>query len=254
MYFGGGEPFTQYPLLLKSVQRARKLGYAVGIETNGYFARSTEAGKRFLRPLAEMGVQDIRISNDSLHYKNPQNSPAAKAVGAAQSLGIPTTVVSIPFLEEETLEDNPKIEGYFQVEPRLMFSGRASETLLPGMDLLHADHFNECPRKDLESPESLFIDAYGFVQICPGIAIGNIYERSLDRIVETYKIQEHPILSPLQEEGPSGFIRDTKLNLKMLFVDACHCCYSARQALIDSYPDHLGPSPGLWIVIKSNKF
>jgi MoaA/NifB/PqqE/SkfB family radical SAM enzyme len=96
VYLGGGEPFTQYPLLLKGVQRSKKLDYKVGVETNGYFARSIEAGIRFLRPLAEMGINDIRISNDSWHYKNPEISPASKAVKAAQKLGIPTTVVHIP--------------------------------------------------------------------------------------------------------------------------------------------------------------
>jgi hypothetical protein len=241
VYFGGGEPFIQYPLLLKGVQRAMNLGFAVGIETNGYFARSTETGIRFLRPLAEMGVQEIRISNDSLHYKNPKISPASNAIQAAEGLGIPTRIVHIPFPDEQLLEVKPKSKHYSEEEPRLMFSGRASETLLHGMETFHPDYFNKCPRNDLESAKRLYIDAYGFVQICPGIAIGNVHERSLDRIVESYKIEQHPILLTLHEEGPSGLIRKTRLNPNTLFVDPCHCCYSARHALIESYPDLLGP-------------
>jgi hypothetical protein len=241
VYFGGGEPFTQYPLLLKGVQRARKLGYAVGIETNGYFARTTAAGIRFLRPLAEMGVQDIRISNDSLHYKNPHNSPASKAVRAARRLGLPTTVVHIPYPVGQPLEDKQNRNGYSQVEPQLMFSGRATETLLHGMGTFQEEKFNKCPRTDLESPEKLYIDTYGFVQICPGIAIGNIHEGALDQIVESYNVHEHPIIDSLHGAGPYGLIRDTKLNPDMLYVDACHCCYLTRLALIDRFPDLLGP-------------
>ena len=105
VYFGGGEPFTQYPLLLKGIQRATRLGYEVGVETNGYFARSVKAGLRFLRSLADMGIKDIRISNDKLHYKDPDKSPASKAVKAAQRLGVPTTVVRIPFPEDQPFYD-----------------------------------------------------------------------------------------------------------------------------------------------------
>ena len=101
IYYGGGEPFTQYPLLLKAVRRARQYGFEVGVETNGYFARTEEAGMRFLRPLAAMGIQDIRISNDRLHYRNPDSSPARRAMNAAQQLGIATTLVRIPFPEEK---------------------------------------------------------------------------------------------------------------------------------------------------------
>ena len=68
IYFGGGEHFTQYPLLLKAVQRARKRDYDGGVETNRHFARTESTGLRSLRPLAEMGVKDIRVSKDFLHF------------------------------------------------------------------------------------------------------------------------------------------------------------------------------------------
>jgi organic radical activating enzyme len=113
IYFGGGEPFTQYPLLLKAVQRAKKLEFNVGIETNGYFARTKSAGLRFLRPLAEMGVNEIRVSNDLMHYKNPDKSPASNAIAAARQLEIRTKVRSIPYPNSEIqFRDRKNLETY----------------------------------------------------------------------------------------------------------------------------------------------
>lgn len=241
IYFGGGEPFTQYTILLKSVQRAIKLGYNVGVETNGYFARTIEAGLRFLRPLAEMGIGDIRISNDILHYKNPDRSPASNAMDAAQKLGIPTTIVSIPSADEQPADKTPHEAGYSLDVPRLMFTGRAAKTMLAGKQSYPANQFTECPRKDLKFPEKFFIDAYGYVQVCPGIAIGNINEKSLDLIIADYNIDEHIIMSSLSDMGPLGLIQNTKLKFKEEYVDACHCCFSARHVLIDKYPEFLGP-------------
>ena len=241
IYFGGGEPFTQYPLLLKSVQRARQYGFEVGVETNGYFARTEEAGLRLLRPLATMGVNDIRISNDRLHYKNPDTSPATKALNAARRLGIPTTLLRIPFPNEPDTGNPVEDEWTHIIEPRLMFNGRAAETMLTGRRVYPSDTFTKCPSRNLEDPERLHVDAYGFVQICPGIAIGNIFEEHLYQIVENYNVQEHLITRHLYASGPSGLMERTSLNQDKKFVDACHCCYTARLELIDSYPDLLGP-------------
>jgi hypothetical protein len=241
IYFGGGEPFTQYPLLLKAIQRARKLNYRVGVETNGYFARTIEAGIRMLRPLANMGVEDLRVSNDRLHYKNPWTSPANNALSAAHELGIPTTHVhlSTPGVEEAIPISSRKVN---QVdEPCFMFAGRAAELLAEKYPGIEGNSLDSCPRSDLGHPEKVFVDAYGFVQICPGIAIGNACQAPLNEILGNYQLQKHEILSVLAEEGPAGLVEQSGLPATSKFVDACHGCYSSRKMLIDQYPDSLGP-------------
>jgi len=241
VYFGGGEPFTQYPLLLNSIQRARKMGYDVGVETNGYFARTIDTGIRFLKPLAEMGVNDIRISIDRFHYKNPEKSPANKAMDAARELGLPNTVVRISFPNEQAIGQKSPGKCYSLDEPRLIFSGRAAESLSAGRKTFRSEHFSECPRDDLTSPDRLYIDAYGFVQICPGIAIGNIHENTLKQIIDGFHLHKNFIVRVLDEQGPSGLLQRTNLSSDKRFVDACHCCYTARLALLDKYPESLGP-------------
>jgi hypothetical protein len=241
VYFGGGEPFTQYPMLLKGIQRARKLDYRVGVETNGYFARTEEAALRLLKPLANMGVKDLRVSNDAIHYQNPSTSPAIKALEAARTLGIPTTLVQISL--PGSTNSNPitaSIADHID-EPRFMYVGRAAEIFAQKKRGISISTLNSCPRNDLADPDYLYIDAYGFVQICPGIAIGNACQDPLNKIINRYDVNTHDVLHVLEENGPSGLYDFFGLPEETKIVDACHACYSARKQIIDMYPQLLSP-------------
>ena len=241
VYFGGGEPFTQYPLLLKAIQRARKLDYRVGVETNGYFARTDEAALRLLRPLANMGVEDLRVSNDAMHYQNPWTSPANRALSAAHTLGIPTTLVRIA--TPGKTGDNPTSALHADRidEPRFMYTGRAAEIFAQKSQRVDWSTPNRCPREDLADPDQVFVDAYGFVQICPGIAMGNAHETPLNDIISNYGIQSNQVLSILADQGPAGLIELSGLPPGKKIVDACHGCFASRKQLIDEYPGLLGP-------------
>jgi hypothetical protein len=241
VYFGGGEPFTQYPLLLKAIQRARKLDYRVGVETNGYFARTDEAGLRLLRPLANMGVEDLRVSNDSIHYQKPETSPANRALAAARKLGIPTTLVSIspPGFAENVPAPTHNVDRIDEL--RFMYAGRASETFAEQEAGIELTSLTSCPRNDLADPDRVYIDAYGFVQICPGIAIGNACQDPLQEILPNYDVTRHEILGELYKNGPAGLIEISRLPVSTKIVDPCHGCFSSRKQLIDQYPDVLGP-------------
>ena len=241
VYFAGGEPFTLYPLLLKAIQRARKLEYRVGVETNGYFARTEEAAYRLLRPLARMGVEDLRVSNDFLHYRNPSTSPAIKALDAARKLSIPTTLVqvSLPGSDKANPTTSPHADRI--VEPRFMYTGRAAE-IFTGLETgTYPARLRSCPRNDLQAPDRVYIDAYGFVQLCPGIAIGNAWRDPIDEIINRYDLKSHDILRIIENNGPAGLLEENRLPAETKIVDACHGCYAARKQLVDLYPELLGP-------------
>lgn len=240
IYYGGGEPFTQYPILLKAVNYARKRGFNVGVETNGYFARSVDSGIRYLRPLVDMGVSEICISNDYLHYKDPGVSPAKRAIEAAQILGLSTKIADISLTGTSNTNNNFKT-SIEVMNPRLMFIGRAADTLFEDQPVSGWNCFDRCPRDDLSDPENLFIDAYGFVQICPGIAIGNVWEHPLGKIIEEFDAGIHPILGALAAGGPTHLIQTLNIKPDQNYVDACHCCYSIRRKLFEQYPHLLAP-------------
>jgi hypothetical protein len=241
IYFGGGEPFTQFPLLLRAVHLARKRGFNVGVTTNGYFARSVDTGIRFLRPLVNMGISEICISNDFFHFKNPESSPAKRALEAAQKLNLNTKWA---FISESGTDKTDVDEAWTTLEvinPRLMFTGRAAETLVAGLPASSLDSFNRCPRDDLNHPEQIYIDTYGYVQICPGISIGNAWKIPLGTIIEEFDAQNHPILGSLAVGGPSKLVEFFDIQTEREYVDACHCCYSIRRELVGQYPDQLAP-------------
>ena len=86
IYFEGGEPFLFYPSMLEGIRLARSIGFQVGVVTNAYGAVSDEDALLWLRPLAELGVADLSISDDSFHYGEEEESPAKRALAAARQL------------------------------------------------------------------------------------------------------------------------------------------------------------------------
>ena len=100
IYFEGGEPFLFYPSLIEGVRLARDMGFKVGIVTNAYGAISEDDAEVWFRPLADIGVAYINISDDSFHYEE-EDSPAKRGLAAARKLGIPNDPICIqkPFVE-----------------------------------------------------------------------------------------------------------------------------------------------------------
>ncbi|MCP4360595.1 MAG: hypothetical protein GY796_21515 [Chloroflexi bacterium] len=71
--------------------------------------------------------------------------------------------------------------------------------------------------------------------------MGNLFEKPLKQIVDEYDPETLPVVSELLAGGP------TRLALRYLneheagYVDACHLCYSARNALRGRFPSVLRP-------------
>ena len=94
-YFEGGEPFLYYPLLIESARLAKSMGFDVGIVSNAYWATTFEDALIWLAPLADIGVADLSISDDSFHHEGVDESPAKIALRAARKLGIPSDSICI---------------------------------------------------------------------------------------------------------------------------------------------------------------
>ena len=82
VYFEGGEPFLYYPSMLEGIRLARDMGFKVGIVTNAYGAVSEEDAEVWFRPLADLGVAYLSISDDSFHYGEDRNQYAADCLVA----------------------------------------------------------------------------------------------------------------------------------------------------------------------------
>ena len=239
--FEGGEPFLVYPLLLTSVKRARQLGFKVGVITNGYFGRSEEAAVRYLKPLVALGLDRIFISNDRFHYKNTINSPAERAIDASVKLGLATTRLKID--ESASQVQSRYLENVHfteEIHPLLMV-GRANERIQSDLPLSDWQSFTYCPFKDLQDPDTVFIDPLGNAQFCQGISLGNIWVNPISDLMEQLDIDSHPIYGPLAHNGPKGLADEYKIIPSQQYQNACQLCYAVRRLLLSRFPEYLSP-------------
>ncbi|MGD9158891.1 MAG: radical SAM protein [Desulfobacteraceae bacterium] len=239
VYFEGGEPFLYYPVMVEGIRLARDMGFSTGIVSNGYWSTSVDDAKLWLKPLSDLGISDLSVSDDSLHYGDDQESPARCALAAAKAMGIPSNALS---KEKPEVQDNadtgagkgtPEISGGIKL--------RAVKKFAEGLPIRKCEEFKECPYEELENPKRVHIDSYGNVQICQGISMGNCWKTPLSSLVQDYNVQKHPITGPLVRGGPVQLAEEYQLNLKDEYVDECHFCYAARLALLDKFPDYLAP-------------
>lgn len=241
IYFEGGEPFLFYPTLLEGTRLARAMGFEVGIVTNGYWATSIDDAVLALRPLAELGVADLSVSDDELHGGDGGNSGPPKVMEAARRLGIEASAICIdaPFLGAGPGEGQAK--GAAVVGGGALLKGRAADRLTEGLPRRPFAQLDSCPHEELESPSRVHVDPYGHVHLCQGISMGNLFERPLPELIAEYDAGAHPICGPLVEGGPARLAERSRVSHEQHYVDECHFCFDLRRRLLSDYPGILAP-------------
>ncbi len=199
IYFEGGEPFLYYALLLEAVREAAGLGFAVGIVTNAYWAASPEDGLVNLKPFAGL-LQDLSISCDLYHSNEPLSRQARNAEAAARELGIPVGIISVA--QPEAAEASPSAGQLSAGEPGVMYRGRAAESLASRVAGQPWERFTTCPHEDLREPGRVHLDPLGYVHLCQGISLGNVFQTPLEPICARYDPEAHPITGPCCGAAP----------------------------------------------------
>jgi hypothetical protein len=240
VYFEGGEPFLFYPIMLTALREAAALGFDRGVVTNCYWATSVEDAVQWLRPIAEIGLSDLSLSSDLFHGEAMMTQTARNAAVAAQQLGLPEGVITIEVPEGCTAYA-PKAKGEPVTGGAVRFRGRAAAALADGVPRLPWTGFTACPDEDLTDPGRVHVDAYGNLHVCQGLVMGNLFRQPLTAIVESYDPVAHPIVGPLLEGGPVALVERYGLPHDDTYIDACHLCYLARDALRARFPELLAP-------------
>lgn len=227
--FEGGEPFLYYPVLRRGIQQAVERGFRVGVVTNAYWATAVEDALAWLRPLAGL-IQDLSVSSDLFHADEMVSLHARNAQEAARQLDIAVGTISVaqPDEVDDTLAS-------------LMFRGRAADRLASCVPHQAWHTFNECPYEDLRKPGRVHVDPLGYVHVCQGISLGNLFRASLAEIIESVDPDGHPIIGPLLDGGPAELARRYQFTPKRGYADACHLCYETRLALRQRFPEALTP-------------
>ncbi|MFC2010075.1 radical SAM protein [Chloroflexota bacterium] len=239
VYFEGGEAFLFYPLMIEGIKIARDQGLEAGIVTNAYWATTEEDAELWLKPLLELGISDLSLSDDTFHSADEEESLAKRALAAAKNLGIPVGIISIeePKVEigQDTVNGAPVIGG------GVMFKGRAVEKLIKGLPTRSWRDFTECPHEDLGNPKRVHLDSYGNVHLCQGLSMGNMWQTPLSELINNYDCDSHPINKLLVKGGPAHLAKEYNIKHHDEYVDACHLCYDLRLKLLDRFPEYLAP-------------
>jgi MoaA/NifB/PqqE/SkfB family radical SAM enzyme len=238
IYFEGGEVFLFYPLLLHGVREAKARGFEVGLVTNCYWATSHEDAIAWLAPFRGL-LSDFSVSYDCYHWPEQYGPLVKNALTAAEELNIPSGTITIA--EPETADAAEAVGQLPAGESAVMYRGRAVQKLVPRAAKRPWREMDSCPYEDLIDPGRVHVDPLGYVHICQGIAIGNLYQQRLDEIVDNYDPQAHPICGPLLDGGPAALVQRYELPLAGEYADACHLCDSARRALRARFPEILAP-------------
>lgn len=239
IYFEGGEPFMFFPLMVEGIKLAKDRGFKTGVVTNAYWVTSEEDAELWLKPLAELGISDLSLSDDAFHHRDEKENPAKLAFSAAKKLGLPASSICIekPSIESEEVRS----KGEPVVMGGALLKGRAVEKLTDGLPRKKWSEFTECPEEDLKDPKRVHIDPYGYVHLCQGLVIGNVWETPLSEFIKEYNAEKHPICAPLLQGGPAGLAERYGVKHEEGYATACHLCFSIRRALLSCFPDYLAP-------------
>lgn len=230
IFFEGGEPALYYPLLQAAVQEAKRSGFECGLVTNGYWATSSEDAELALKPLVKAGLSIMEVSCDELHGDEEAQRLAKTACEGAASLGCNARLITCEIPKSGTDNDNA-----------IRFRGRAATNLIQDIPTKPAKLFDTCPYEELREPERVHVDPEGFVHICQGLVIGNLFEKRLLNLLRDYEPQQHPIVARLLAGGPVKLAEDFAVETSAGFVDACHLCFAARSKLREQFSEYLAP-------------
>ncbi len=239
IYFEGGEPVLYYPIMLWGLREAKRLGYKTGFITNAYWAISVEDAKEWLRPICEIGVSDVVISDDAFHYGKEEENLAKHAYQATKELCLPVSTIMIEDPKEYLVGKNWK--GKPVTEGAVLFKGRAAEKLVEGLPRKPWEEFDKCLDEDFSDQKRVHIDPFGYVHVCQGITMGNLKKTPLSVLFENFDPYTHPICGPILKGGPVELVRKHHVKHEEGYVDECHLCYCARLKLRKMFPEILAP-------------
>jgi MoaA/NifB/PqqE/SkfB family radical SAM enzyme len=230
IFFEGGEPALYFALLQAGIQEAKRCGFQCNLVTNGYWATSRQDAALTLEPLARAGLSGVEVSCDELHGDEEGQRLARTACEAAAALGCKASLATCEI---------PK--GGIDSDNAVRFRGRAATNLAQEVPTKPAKLFDSCPYEELREPERVHVDPEGFVHVCQGLVIGNVFQKRLSSLLCDYEPKQHPIVARLLSGGPVKLAEDFGVDTSAGFADACHLCFVTRRELRERFPEYLAP-------------
>jgi hypothetical protein len=258
----GGEPGLVPGVTHALCAGLSAMGLQLRVETNASWAVSDAAAAAFLRPLAAAGAS-VSYSVDAWHAPFIPLDRVIRAIRAYRSLGgqcsLESAYLKYPECGHEKDRETKallrrideafpeKVQGY---EGTMLFNGRAARDLAPIVSRGRGIPRETCTAvpwwsdSGIEGLNLLEMDPSGFLSKGCGIAIGNVKDDGVQKVLDGHDPRRHPIFSVLLGEGPLGLARMAEKMgyvIREDYADRCHLCQEAREVLRPAFPRELTP-------------
>jgi MoaA/NifB/PqqE/SkfB family radical SAM enzyme len=249
IHITGGEPFLYWEHLQQLLSTATEFNLRPVdvIETNAYWATNRTQIIERLSFLNSNNVRRLKISYDPFHaeFVDYERVKLLYEI-ACEVLGTDRVL----FRWQQYLKKRPQIDGLSEEQKSSLFlesyrqypfrfTGRAAGRLAQQLANKEVERISveNCKKAFLNS-KSVHIDPFGnvFNGVCSGIIIGNINEKPLDKLWQTFNPAKKDFLNILFNSGPVGLLEKaikSGYEKRRLYSNKCHLCTDLRQFFFD---------------------
>jgi hypothetical protein len=221
LHFTGGEPFMNFPLLLRAFEMAHERGIpSLFVETNGYWCRDDEIARERLNALHAAGCRGILISVNPFYAEYVPFERTERCIRVSGEVFGRNVMVyqaeyyarfkQLGFRERMSLDEYQALLGDEPLAAgvELFLMGRAARQLRDLYPTYPARRFygQPCRPQFLRGWHNHF-DNYGHLVAgyCGGVSLGSWY--NLDELIEEgIDLDEHPVLGYLVAEDLAGLL------------------------------------------------
>jgi hypothetical protein len=251
LHFTGGEPFLNYPLLLKAVATAEELGIpSTFVETNCFWCKNDAVTEEKLALLKEVGLKGIMISVNPFYAEYVPFERTERCIRVSQEVfGVNVMVYQLEYYHRFKalgIQDRISLNDYVNLSQgedlservELFLQGRAARQLRAMYPTYPAQSFfsEPCRPPFLRDWHNHF-DNYGNFMpgYCGGISLG--HWRNLGELEsEGVDLEEHPVLGLLMAEDIQGLL-DFAADFGYQesgegYLSKCDLCLDLREYLV----------------------
>lgn len=253
LHFTGGEPFLNFPLLLKGVEIANDLGIpSLFVETNAFWCQSDNDTLDKMQHLKAAGLSGMLVSVNPFILETVPFQRTARAIRfGSKVFGQGLIIYQLDYFKQFR---KLGIVGRLPLEEYLQTVGLQEATsrieLLPIGRVVYRLHhwFRTYPASAFSGTNCAaefsrtfhnHWDNYGNVipGFCAGIALGNLDEQPTLYDDGLNLEQDYPLLKLLFEEGVEGLFRFAQVHFSYKaqqagYISQCHLCVDIRKHLV----------------------
>ncbi|MGQ0619453.1 MAG: radical SAM protein [Panacagrimonas sp.] len=248
----GGEPFLDLTRLRHVIEHAGRLGVEVACVSNGYWATSDAKAVSILADLKSLGLSRLALSVSRYHSEFVKIQRVRRAVLAARSTGIRSSIKCALTQEDSLHEQLPpswldfadladEVEYFRVIGPGRDDAPLAPSDLFPG----HGLPLGPCPSEELVVREDGRVRVCGSASALNGFhEVGSIAEQPIAILYRRAAVRGK--FQILREHGPIAMAREIiarglGTRLRDNYASVCELCSDiARDSELAAIAEELG--------------